>query len=103
MRHKPHEKQKIKRKPAAKADLLDIWEYVAADDIEQADRLLDAIEIQCQKLSRFPRLGRARDELLPSLRSFPVGNYVVFYRPSKDGIEIIRVLHGRRDVSGVPF
>lgn len=94
---------KIKRKPAAKADLLDIWEYVAADDIEQADRLLDAIGAQCQRLARFPRLGRARDELLPSLRSFPVGNYVVFYRPSKDGIEIIRVLHGRRDVSGVPF
>ena len=95
--------RKIKRKRAAKADLLDIWEYVAADDIEQADRLLDAIETQSQKLARFPRLGRARDELLPSLRSFPVGNYVLFYRPSKDGIEIIRVLHGRRDVSGVPF
>lgn len=95
--------KKIKWKPAAKADLLNIWEYVAADDLEQADRLLDAIEIQCQKLARFPRLGRARDELRPLLRSFPLGNYVVFYRPSKDGIEIIRVLHGRRDVSGARF
>lgn len=96
-------KRRIKQKPAAKADLLDIWLYVASDDIEQADRLLDAIETHCQRLARFPRLGRARDELLPSLRSFPVGNYVVFYRPSKDGIEIIRVLHGRRDVSGAAF
>ncbi len=44
-------------------------------------------------------MGRKREELAPLLRSFPVGNYVIFYRPASGGIQIIRVLHGARDVS----
>ena len=43
-------------------------------------------------------LARARPELGPSLRSFPVGNYVVFYVPLPDGIEIVRVMNGRQDI-----
>jgi len=42
--------------------------------------------------------GRSRFDLSPELRGFPVGNYLVFYRPASDGIEIIRVLHGARDI-----
>jgi toxin ParE1/3/4 len=49
-------------------------------------------------LSEFPGLGRPRDELAESLRSFPVGNYVIFYLPLGDGINVIRVLHGARDI-----
>jgi toxin ParE1/3/4 len=44
-----------------------------------------------------PQLGRRREELSPRLRSFPVGRYVIFYRPLENGIEIARVLHGARD------
>jgi len=43
-------------------------------------------------------MGRVRDELAPSLRSFPVGRYVIFYRLIKNGIEITRILHGARDL-----
>ena len=85
-------------KPLARGDLLDIWDYVAADSLTKADRLLDTINKQCEKLARFPEMGRARDELAPSLRSFPVGKYVIFYRPIEDGIEVVRVLHGKRDL-----
>ena len=45
-----------------------------------------------------PLAGRERGELRKGLRSFPVGNYVVFYQPVADGIEIIRVMHGRQDI-----
>jgi toxin ParE1/3/4 len=45
-----------------------------------------------------PELGRLREELSPRLRSFPVGRYVIFYRPMENRIEIARVLHGARDL-----
>jgi toxin ParE1/3/4 len=46
-------------------------------------------------------MGRVRDELVPSLRSFPVGKYVIFYRPIENGIEIARILHGARDLPSI--
>ena len=92
---------RVLRKPLARADLLDIWNYVADDSPANADRLLDTINKQCQMLARFPQMGRARNELCASLRSFPVGNYVIFYREVSKGIEIIRVLHGARDIEGI--
>ena len=46
-------------------------------------------------------MGRVRSELAPELRSFPVGRYVVFYLPCPDGIDIVRVLHGARDIETV--
>ena len=45
-----------------------------------------------------PLAGRERRELRANLRSFRVGNYVIFYVPLPDGVEIIRVMHGRRDI-----
>jgi toxin ParE1/3/4 len=43
-------------------------------------------------------LGRKRADLLPDLRSFPIGNYVVFYQQIEGGIDVIRLLHGLRDI-----
>jgi toxin ParE1/3/4 len=45
-----------------------------------------------------PLAGRERRELIPGLRSFPVGNYVIFYVPVPDGIEVLRVMSGWQDV-----
>jgi len=54
-----------------------------------------------QTLATQPGIGRARDELAESLRSFPVGNYVIFYRATQGGIEVVRVLSGFRDIPNV--
>jgi toxin ParE1/3/4 len=43
-------------------------------------------------------MGRKRDEPAPGLRGFPVRKYVLFYRVVEDGIEIVRVLWGYRDL-----
>jgi|GEM_PF-3210350 toxin ParE1/3/4 len=59
------------------------------------------IEQKFQALSAQPNMGRGRDELAESLRSLPVGRYVIFYRPIAGGVEIIRVLHGSRDLDNV--
>jgi toxin ParE1/3/4 len=43
-------------------------------------------------------VGRAHGALAPGVRSFPFGRYVVFYMPLDDGIDVVRVLHGARDI-----
>ncbi|MEH2142399.1 type II toxin-antitoxin system RelE/ParE family toxin [Nostoc sp.] len=50
---------------------------------------------------KFPKMGRLRDELAPFLRSFPVKNYLIFYCPIDEGIEIVRILHGSQDIETI--
>ena len=92
---------KVLRKPQAEADLIEIWTFIAQDSPTRADMLLDEIDEKLQTLAQSPFIGRARDELGPPIRSFPIGNYVLFYHPIEDGIEIIRVLHGARDIEAL--
>jgi toxin ParE1/3/4 len=87
--------------PQAEADLVEVWQYAAKGGEAQADAFLDKILKQCQQLAQFPRMGRARENLAPNLRSFPVKKFVIFYRPIDDTVEIIRVLHGARDIESV--
>jgi toxin ParE1/3/4 len=91
----------VLKRPLAEADLDDIWWYIAQDNPDAADRLLDKIEEQCQALAQFPNMGINRDELMPTLRSFPIGNYLLFYLPTDDGVEIVRVLSGMRDIDAL--
>ena len=89
------------RSPQTDSDLADIWYYVASESssLEIADRLIDSITEQFLLLAQYPHIGRRRDEdLRPGLRSFPVRDYVVFYRVQDADVVILRVLHGSRDV-----
>jgi toxin ParE1/3/4 len=52
-------------------------------------------------LKEYPFVGEARPELAADLRSFSAGNYVIFFRPITDGIQVVRVLHGSRDIAAV--
>lgn len=84
--------------PAALADLREIWEFIATDDPAAADRVLDEIGDRLDLLLGSPLMGRERPELGPGLRSFPSGRYVIFYVPEEDAMQVVRVLHGARDV-----
>jgi toxin ParE1/3/4 len=84
--------------PAARSDLDEIWFYIAQDNPEAADKFIGTIILRFPKLAAMPSIGRQREELSPRLRSFPVGRYVIFYRPMENGIEVVRVLHGARDL-----
>lgn len=92
---------KILRRPEAETDLIEIWVYIAEENPAAADALLESIDDKCAALAASPLMGRARDELLPGIRSFPAGHYVIFYQPIEDGIEVVRVLHGARDLPSV--
>jgi toxin ParE1/3/4 len=89
---------RVAKTARAEQDLEDIWFYVAMDDPVAADGVLNAIDAQCRLLATQPQMGRARPELAPEVRSFPVGRYVLFYLPQSKGIKLVRVLHGSRDV-----
>jgi len=82
----------------ARRNLTEIWSYIAVDNFEAANQLIDTVFERFESLAQMPLSGRARSEVRPGLRSTPVGNYVIFYRPLDEGIEIVRVLHGARDI-----
>ncbi len=91
--------QVIVKRPKAKTDVVEIWDYIADDSETRADAFIETIDKKFHALVDEPYLGIARDEIEADLRSFPVGRYVIFYRRIPDGIEIIRVLHGARDLN----
>ncbi len=85
----------------SRSDLDNIWPYIASDNLTGANRFIDELVGKFQTPATQPGIGRTRDELAESLRSFPVGNYVIFYRAMHDGIEVVRVLSGFRDIPNV--
>jgi toxin ParE1/3/4 len=87
--------------PEARSDLIEIWLYIAQNNQDAADRLITAIDEKLNLLSDSPQMGQAREELTSALRSFPVGKYLLFYRPIPGGIELVRVVHGARDIKSL--
>ncbi|HEX9868974.1 MAG TPA: type II toxin-antitoxin system RelE/ParE family toxin [Candidatus Tectomicrobia bacterium] len=74
---------------------------MAEDNPTAADHFLDILHEKFVLVAGQPLLGRLRPDLAPNLRSFPVGNYVMCYRPIDNGIEVARVLHGARDIDSL--
>ena len=89
---------RVTRRPQAELDILEIWDYIAEDSIAEADRWMDRLDEKFALWATQRMMGRARDELAPGIRSFPFGRYAVFYQPIANGIDVVRVLHGSRDV-----
>jgi toxin ParE1/3/4 len=79
-------------------DLQEIETYIAADNPTAAEKVIDSIEATCDMLAREPLAGRKRPELDPRLRSFIVGQYVIFYATQRTEIDVVRILHSRRDI-----
>ena len=87
---------------SAVADLADIWAYIALDSPDNTDLFIDRIFRICQQgLASNPRLGRTREELSSGLRSLVFESYVIFYHPMPNGVAVVRVLHGMRDIESI--
>lgn len=82
----------------ANADVGEIAFYLFGLNPVAARHFLDALEETCELLAGHPLMGRPRPELAVGLRSFPIGNYLIFYIPAPDGIDVARVIYGRRDL-----
>lgn len=85
----------------AQIDLDDIWVFIAEDSVEAADRFHDLLLTKFLVIAEQPMIGRSREDLRPELRGFVVGNYIIFYRNTLEHIEIVRVLHGARDIENI--
>jgi toxin ParE1/3/4 len=90
---------RLYKRPQVDLDLDSIWDFIASDNITAADHVLDRIGEVLDMLMRNPLAGRQRPELARGLRSFPAGNYIVFYLPLDDGIEVVRILSGYLDIT----
>lgn len=91
--------------PQAVDDLYEIWIYIARDHIEAANRLEDAVYNACAFLAEGPLRGKTREDItkLPlrfwTVQAFP--NYIIVYDPAADPLQIIRILHGARDILAI--
>ena len=88
-------------RPKALVDLAEIWAFIAQDSPKHADAFSTRVDRLFRTLAKQPSTGRSRSELLPNLRSIPIGSYVIFYIARDRGIEIVRVLHGSRDLNSI--
>lgn len=83
---------------ASRRDLDEILDRIAIHNSRAAVAFVERLEKKCYELAENPDMGFLRDELAPDLRCWPVRKYLIFYRPIDDGIEIVRVVHGARDL-----
>jgi toxin ParE1/3/4 len=90
---------RVVRTLLADEDLLEIWLYIAQDNIPAADRILDQLDQRCQQLATYPELGTQRNDLVNGMRCLIEGNYAIFYRINPNQIQVLRILHGARDFS----
>jgi toxin ParE1/3/4 len=79
---------------AARSDLIDIWEFIAADNIRAADTLYDNLADGISLLQRFPELGHTRDDLPKEYRCLTRGNYLICYRVQEKLVIVVRIVQG---------
>jgi plasmid stabilization system protein ParE len=88
--------------PLAKSDILEIWSYIAAENVGVADRVEQAIFDACEFLAGSSRRGHFRRDITPlplcfwTLTRYP--NYTIVYRPKTAPLQVVAVLHGKRNI-----
>jgi plasmid stabilization system protein ParE len=92
---------RYKLSPEALRDLRDVWEFIAEDNLDAADRVRAEFFDAFNGLVEMPNKGHRREDLtdLPVL-FWPVRSYLIIYRPHIP-LEIVRVVHGARDIPGL--
>ena len=84
--------------PEAFTDLDEIWEFVAAENLDAADRLIAEISEAVSQLVAFPHQGHHRPDLTSRpLRFVLVRDYLIAYAPDESPLWVVAVLHGRRN------
>jgi toxin ParE1/3/4 len=86
--------------PEAKEDLAEIWCYLAdqSGSLEIADQFIASFDCEARRFADFPETGVLRSDLAPTLRCFRIEQYLALYIPHVDGIEVVQIIHGFRDI-----
>jgi toxin ParE1/3/4 len=85
----------------ASQDLQAIADYFADNNLEAGERFFRTFDRKCRQLITFPDSGKSYSAIRPDLRGLSLEGYVVFYRILDDGVEILRVVSGRRNLSSL--
>ena len=89
---------------SAQTDLLEAWLFIAEENQDAADQVLDRIEHEANILVTQPLMGRSRPELADGVRSWPTSTpYILYCTVTADCISVIRALHHARDVQQISF
>ncbi len=86
---------------SAARDLSVIVDYFVVENIEAGERLLKIFNQKCQQLVNFPNIGREYNNLRPGLRGLTLNGHIILYQTIDDGIEIVRVVNGKRDLKAL--
>jgi toxin ParE1/3/4 len=92
---------RIRIAPHARADLDEIWLYIARESNSSsiATRTIASIADKFGLFARFPHLGKSLEsDMRPNIRTFPVSSYMIFYSAKQSEIRILRIIHGSRDM-----
>jgi toxin ParE1/3/4 len=88
--------------PLAADDLYENAEFIARDNLTAAETWIDSIQATCEMLADNPGVGEVRQtRSLGPCRSFVLGSYVIFFRPFRDTVEIVRIIRADRDISQI--
>jgi toxin ParE1/3/4 len=82
-------------------DLNDICEFLGKSNVKAASNLFDAVRKKCKLVAEFPNMGKDYNWILTDLRGFIIDDYIIFYYPRQDGIDIVRIAYGRRDLKAL--
>jgi toxin ParE1/3/4 len=91
--------RRIQTTAHAEEDIWGIAQWIARDReaLPAAIKWLEDLDSKFETLADIPGVGTDRSDLMPGVRSYPFGNYLIFFKPIRDGVQIVRVLHGARD------
>jgi toxin ParE1/3/4 len=99
--------RQIRRTRQVAQDLIEIYQYIHERNAPAAERVLDAIEQSLNSLLKTPVVGRQWNSPDPRLEGMrvtlvtPYRNYLIFFRPVSDGIEVYRIVHGARELERI--
>jgi toxin ParE1/3/4 len=88
----------VQRTDQAEHDLSRILWELAQESVSAGQRLVDLVKQKSHWYADRPDLGVLRDDLAPGLRCFIIWSYLIFYRTFPGGIELLRIIHGSRNI-----
>lgn len=87
--------------PSASRDLNQIADYFLEVNLVAGEKIFQEFNQKCQKLVRFPNMGRSYAQIRDDLRGLPLDGYIILYKIIDDGVEILRVVNGRQDLESL--
>lgn len=100
-------KRRVALRQTAREDVIESYLFIGRDSPDAAERFLQAAEKSCDALADMPEIGHrweSEDQRLQDVRVWHVQefeNWLIFYRVTENDVDILRVIHGARDIAAI--